>query len=248
LLEVGFGDLLRRHKVKDLGGRREVEKQIAQLQEAELKGTKLSPRYFIFDRDGVPTELKDSEAVRILQWDRRCLENYLIDLDVLPDLLKDPDIVRNPLPNQGEVSKVLRELAMSQIDEFVARQVYVKYSFDDPGIRANEIRGKNLEQIADALIIHLTTVKSQVGSIDSAQWKSEFLLRCEEMRRQEVLVWEARWQELCDGKRLFRELSQRLVFKTSVAKFKKAIMLRMRSRPTANWRSIESLLKRLVEK
>ena len=248
LLEVGFGDLLRRHKVKDLGGRREVENQIAQLQDAERKGTKLSPRYFVFDRDGVPTNLKDSEAVKILQWDRRCLENYLIDLDVLPDLLKDPDIIRDPLPNQGEVSKVLRELAMSQIDEFVARQVYKAYEFDDPGLRTNEIRGRNLEQIADALVDRLTVIRTQIGSLDSAQWRSQFLQECEEVRRQDVLVWEARWQEMCDGKRLFRELFQRLVFKTSLTKFKKAVMLRMRSRPTANWRSIESLFKRLVEK
>jgi predicted ATPase len=110
LLEAGFGDLLRRHKIKDLGGRREVEKQIAQLQEVERKGTKLSPRYFIFDRDGLPTGLSNSETVKVLQWDRRCLENYLIDFDVLTDLLKDPDIVRDPFPNQGEVSRIFREL------------------------------------------------------------------------------------------------------------------------------------------
>jgi predicted ATPase len=248
LLEVGFGDLLRRHKVKDLGGRREVERQIAQIQEAERKGTKLSPRYFVFDRDGAPTGLTDSEAVKILQWDRRCLENYLIDLDVLPDLLKDADLLRDPLPNEGEVSKTLRELAMSQIDEFVARQVYINYQFDDPGLRGTEIRGKNLEQIANVLVMRLDKIKGQIGSLNTANWKTEFLEKGEGIRRQEVLVWEARWQELCDGKRLFEDLFQRFKFKIHLTKFKKRVMLGMRSRPTANWRSIESLLKRLVDK
>lgn len=247
LLEVGFGDLLRRYKIKDLGGRREVEKEIAQLQEAEREGTRLSPRYFIFDRDEIPSSLRSTEAVRLLQWDRRCLENYLIDLDVLTDLLKDPDVVRDPLPNQGEVSKLLRELAISQIDEFVARQIYAKFKFDDLGVRTSEIRGKNLQAIGDALVARLAQVKAQIDPIDTAEWKRQFLAQSEELKKQEELVWQVRWQEICDGKRLFSDLFKHLVFKTSLARFKKRVMLGMRSAPTANWRSIESLLKKLIE-
>ncbi|HXN94044.1 MAG TPA: AAA family ATPase [Candidatus Acidoferrales bacterium] len=247
LLQVGFGDLLRRHKVKDLGGRREVEKQIEQLQEAEKKGTKLSPRYFIFDRDGVPSAIKDSEAVKVLQWDRRCLENYLIDLDVLTEFLKDGDVVKDPLPNQGEVSKVIRELAMSQIDEFAAREVYSSYAFDDPNLRAHEIRGKNLNEIADVLVARLEKIKGQIEPIIGADWKAKFIGQCEDNRRQKVLVWEARWADVCDGKRLFTELYRQRSFKLSLNKFKKRVMLSMRSVPTVNWRSIESLLKRLVK-
>jgi len=247
LLEVGFGDLLRRHKVKDLGGRREVEKEIAQLQALEQKGTKLSARYFIFDRDDLPTLLANSETVKVLQWDRRCLENYLIDFDILTDLLKDPDIVKEPFPNQGEVSRVLRELAISQVDEVVARKIYQDYRFDDLGLRTSEIRVKNLEQIAIALSTRIATVADQIGSINAAEWKAEFLTKCREVREQEILVWEARWQEVCDGKRLFSDLVRRVVFKVSLLKFKKRVMLGIRSVPTANWRAIESLLKRLVE-
>jgi predicted ATPase len=247
LLEVGFGDLLRRHKVKDLGGRREVEKEIAQLQALERKGTKLSARYFIFDRDDLPTLLANSETVKVLQWDRRCLENYLIDFDILTDLLKDPDIVKEPFPNQGEVSRVLRELAISQVDEVVARKIYHDYRFDDLGLRTSEIRGKNLEQIANALSTRIATVADQIGSINAAEWKAEFLAKCREAREQEILVWEARWQEVCNGKRLFSDLVRRVVFKISLPKFKKRVMLGIRSVPTANWRAIESLLKGLIE-
>ena len=246
LLQVGFGDLLKRHKVKDLGGRREVERQILQLQEAEKKGTKLSPRYFIFDRDEVPSNIKDSEAVKVLQWDRRCLENYLIDLDVLTDLLKDGDVLKDPLPNQGEVSKVIRELAMSQIDEFVARQVYSAYGFDDPNVRTSEIRGKKLGEIADVLITRLRNIRLHLDPVNTDDWKAAFLKQCEEARTQLVLVWEARWAEVCDGKRLFTELFRLRTFKLPLNKFKKRVMLGMRSTPTANWRSIESLLKKLI--
>jgi predicted ATPase len=246
LLQVGFGDLLRRYKVKDLGGRREVERQIYQLQEAEKKGTKLSARYFIFDRDEIPSAIKDSEAVKILQWDRRCLENYLIDLDVLTDLLKDGDIIKDPLPNQGEVSRVVRELAMSQIDEFVAREVYSSYAFDDPNLRTSEIRGKKLDEIANVLVDRLGKIKGQIEPVVTPEWKATFIKQCEDARIQKTLVWEAKWAEVCDGKRLFTELYRQRAFKLPLTKFKKRVMLGMRSAPTANWRSIDSLLKRLL--
>jgi len=247
LLDVGFGDILRRYKIKNLGGRAEIEKQIVRLQDAERKGTKLSARFFIFDRDGMPTGLTSSEAVKVLQWDRRCLENYLIDFDVLTDLLKDSDILKDPLPNQGEVSRVLRDLATSQIDEFVARRVYLDYKFDDPGLRATEIRGKTFQQMANILAARLDALKHQIGSLDSGSWKSDFLAKCDAARQGEILVWEARWVELCDGKRLFKDLFQGRGFKIALTKFKKRVMLGMRSVPTPNWRSIEGLLKRLVQ-
>jgi len=247
LLEVGFGDLLRRHKVKELGGRREVERHISRLQEAEKDGTKLSARYFIFDKDQQPTALKNSAAVKFLQWDRRCLENYLIDLDILTSLLKDPDILKDPLPNQGEVSKLVRALAMSQIDEFVARQVYSGYQFDDCGVRGNEIRSQDLDAIADILVQRLAKVSQQVAPLSNAEWKTTFLQQCQEIRAQQILVWEARWHEVCDGKQLFSDLFRQRAFKMSLIKFKKRIMLGMRSGPTAGWRSIESLLKQLIQ-
>lgn len=76
ILEAGFGSILRQYKIKDLGGRKEVEKQIELLQAAEVRGEQLTPRYFIFDRDDAPTNLGNTNQVKILQWNRTCLENY----------------------------------------------------------------------------------------------------------------------------------------------------------------------------
>jgi hypothetical protein len=208
----------------------------------------LSARYFIFDNDGQPTNLRSSATVKLLQWDRRCLENYLIDLDILTQLLKDPDIVKDPLPNQGEVSKLVRELAMSQIDEFVARRVYSNYQFDDCGIRGNEIHSKNLESIADILVQRLIKVSGQLTPLSNSEWKNTFLQQCQEIKTQQVLVWEARWPEFCDGKALFSDLFRQRGFKMSLIKFKKRIMLGMRSGPSAGWRSIESLVKQLIQR
>lgn len=246
LLETGFGDLLRRYKIKELGGRREIEKHIAQLQLAEKNGAQLSPRYFIFDKDQAPTNLISSPTVRVLQWDRRCLENYLIDLEVLTTILKDSDILNDPLPSQGEVSKLVRALAMSQIDEFVVRQVYSRHRFDNAVILADEIRGKNLDQIADCISQRIVLIKEKIVPLSVPVWKDTFLRECTELRDQQTLVWDARWQELCDGKRLFSDLVRNRHFKISPLKLKKRIMLGMKAVPTASWRSIESLLKQLI--
>jgi predicted ATPase len=246
LLETGFGDLLRRYKIKELGGRREVEKQITRLQEAEKNGRELSPRYFIFDKDEVPTNLKSSKTVRVLQWDRRCLENYLIDLEVLTPILKDQDTLTDPLPNQGEVSKLIRELAMSQIDEFVARQIYLKYRFDDAVIVADLLRSKTLEEISDTISQRIIRIKDKIIPLSLPEWKTTFLKECEELKAQQTLVWDARWPELCDGKKLFSDLIRQRHFKISPLKLKKRIMLGIKVVPTASWRSIESLLKQLI--
>ena len=61
------------------------------------------------------------------------------------------EVVKTPLPNQGEVTNLLRELAFGQIDEFVARQVYMGYKYEDPGLRMQEIHGKRPDEIAEVL-------------------------------------------------------------------------------------------------
>ena len=105
--------MLRRYRLQDLGGRHNVEKEIAILQHAEAAGKDVLPRYFIFDRDETRTNLKSSKNVRLHQWDRRCLENYLADVDVLADILQSPEVVRQvTITNTAEVKKMLRELAV----------------------------------------------------------------------------------------------------------------------------------------
>jgi predicted ATPase len=247
LLETGFNDLLRRYKVKDLGGRKEIEKQIQKLQALEKAGDKLSRRYFIFDRDDAPTGLHDSEAIRTLQWDRRCLENYLIDMDVLTDLLKNGEVVRAPLVNQADVFRTVKNLAMSQLIEFSARQVYNSYEFEDPGLRRQDIEGRSLDEISIGLFDRLQKSRSKLELVDPGSWRDEFKVACEKRKAELEPIWDAKWIDLCDGKRLFADLAQRLTLRMHVQKFKKRIMVEMRLASTATWRGIESLLKTLVQ-
>jgi len=245
LLEVGFGDLLRRHKIKDLGGRNEVEKQIGLLQEAERRGDKLDPRYFIFDRDEKPAGLRSSAAVKVLQWGRRCLENYLIDIDVLTEFLTSPEFVQAPLVRSAEVSRLLRDLAKSQLNEFVAKQVYSRCSFENPGIRATEIEGKQISEIAEILFARLGAIKTQLAPV-TEEWKAHFIAACQKDVTELGLLWDEKWRDDCNGKRLFVDLHRKIAFKMPVRRFKKRVMTEMRAKRTEAWRAVESLLTGLV--
>lgn len=152
ILDAGFASLLRRYKVKFSSGRKEIEKAIEKLQIAEKNGTAISPTYFIFDRDEAPTLLKSSEKVKVLQWDRRCLENYLIDLDAVSNLLMDENIIKTPFTNQGDVSKLLRELAFQQLDEVATKNVYSKFNFDGVGLRKGELVNQKIEDASQFLL------------------------------------------------------------------------------------------------
>lgn len=245
LLEAGFGDLLRRYMVKELFGRAEVEKHIRRLQKADESGNQQPARYFIFDRDGAPAGIEDTASVKVLQWPRRCLENYLIDIDIITDLLKDPEVTNPPPPKHGEVATRLRSLALSQLNDFVARQVYDRYGYENPGLRAKEIDGKTLKEAAEILFGRLSVINQQMSAI-SGSWKGQFVRDCEEMKRDLEEVWRDKWPELCDGKRLVDDLYRSQQFKISQDRLKKRIITLMRAQRRENWVLVSELLKRLI--
>ena len=89
ILEAGFPSILNRYKLTHLQGRGNVEKEIRTLQEAEARGEVETLKCFIFDFDNAPTTLKSSTFVRVNQWKRRCIENYLINDNAIYECLRD---------------------------------------------------------------------------------------------------------------------------------------------------------------
>ncbi|MBU2856159.1 AAA family ATPase [Acidithiobacillus ferrooxidans] len=247
VLETGFGDILRRLKLKDLGGRIEVERQIELLQSAEKDTPSAAMRYFIFDRDDVPSSLTSTESVKVLQWDRRCLENYLLDIDAITDLLMDSDVAKVPFTNMGEVTGFLKSLAFNQLTERAAREQYISYGFGDVGLRANEIKGKNASEIAETLLQRLTSMKQQLAVVSEIDWKQEFEMACAGRKEQLREIWEAKWREDCDGKRLFQDIGASGRLRMSIRNFKKRVIAQMRNTQSENWRSVKSLLSELTD-
>jgi predicted ATPase len=246
ILETGFGDILRRYKVKDLGGRSEIEKLIETLQTADAIPAKISPRFFIFDKDDAPTSLASTDSVKVLQWDRRCLENYLLDIDAISDLLMDSEISKQKFDNAGSVTQFLKQLAFNQLAETAARDVFKRSEFGDVNLRLSDIKNKQLEEIASTLMARLTSMKQRLAGIDGPQWESSFVAACREHERQLRDVWEGTWREACDGKRLFQDIGAANILRMNVRNFKKRVMVQMRNTQTENWRSIKSLLSELI--
>jgi len=190
--------------------------------------------------------LDNSPKVRVLQWRRRCLENYLIDVDTLTDLLQDPEVVQDKLSSLGEVNKLLRDLAFSQLDELVAKKAYAQYSFEDPNLRASEIRGRSIAEISEILFSRLRRMNQQTSGVTD-HWKTSFVTEAERHKRELAALWDVKWMENCDGKQLFTDLYRNLkTFRLPLRRLKKRVIQEMARKQTENWLSIQSLLAGLL--
>jgi predicted ATPase len=246
ILNAGFPELLGKLKLEALGGRTEVEKSIDDLQKAESKGEDVPLSLFLFDRDKAPTSIKASECVRLLQWTRTNIENYLIDVDAVAAILKDDAFTRSPLSNKGEVGKLLKDTALAQLSEFVAGELYSSMDFENPGLRPYELRSKTFEEMATILADRLELIAGQVAALNKITWVQRFEEACEARRAELAPQWEASWKELCDGKRLLHDLHRASEMKCSLERFKIAIIKEMRSQGTEGWKLMEGQLRTLV--
>jgi hypothetical protein len=247
LLEAGYGEALRRYKPKDLGGRSEIEKQIGLLLTAEKQGEAVPSLGFIFDRDDAPTDLTSSKNVRILQWNRRCFENYLIDIEVLADLLMDRNYVKHPLKSVGETQLVLKQIATEQLNGIAIRAVYKSREFESPGLRNEDLKSGDINAISNLLFERLQRIKGQLVALDGEQWKEGFKAECAAHLGGLKEDWDAKWQSECDGKKLFSDLHNKVQpLSGGLRRFKVRVMQEMRLKSTENWRSVKGMLDELL--
>ena len=246
LLQDGFSQRLKRYQIKPLGGRSEIEKAIRKLQNVETGGGKSGPVLFIFDKDKAPSNLRNSETARFIQWNRYCIENYMIDPEILTALLKDPDLVRTPIPNQGTLTNILRQIAMSQLNGHVAASVYKKFGYRSPTYRAEDLDGASLEEIAAALFARFSEARSSLNRYSDEDWKHQFVRLCNEERATLEPIWDGSWRELCNGKRLFSDLHKKANLRVPLRAFKRRIIQSMRVAQSDDWRAMDSLIRGLI--
>jgi predicted ATPase len=247
-LETGFPDISKRYKIKELGGRSSVEKSISELQALEKRGQKVSPIYVIFDRDNKPSGLNDSAAVKILQWPRYCLENYMIDLDVIASIMRDSSATGSPIQSEGEVHRMLRDLAFKQLDALVAREVYAGFGFENASATKDELKHSEIDQLTDALFERLARAKASIPELHRDQWISDFKRRAAERKAALMPTWEANWREVCDGKKLLADFYKAGKFKMSEAALKGQITQRMRDTQSETWMVVKGLLENLIQR
>jgi hypothetical protein len=241
VLSEGFYSLLSGYKITDLGGRTEVEKEIRTLQNAEQKGDLSKLHCFIFDLDHKPTGLRSTTLVRVLQWDRTCLENFLLGEKALYDSLAESGV--RELPSPGEFETLIRELAIGQLTERIARQTYATLEPENPGLRPKEIIGLSYDDIARKLVARLAAIKTQLTSLDSDAWAAKFVSDAKASEEAQREQWTSSWRKLCDGKRVIDDLYKRFKLDVSKLDLKIRIIRKMESDESDDWQLIKGKLR-----
>lgn len=241
LLEEAFPQSLARIKFKDLSGRGEVEKQIKRLQQAESDGQKENISYFIFDHDRQPTKLSSTQKVRVGQWDRYCIENYLLDPEILFDVIRSEKHKLFPSA-LGEAERLFRDLARRQLQYQTAREVYQSYGYLDSWAKdvgrdvaqADDFRGA-----ASVLLKRLESIRSQMGAV-GAGWPDEFVEKCDKAFAEQEPLWRSTWQTKCSGKKFFRDLYVECKISPDPLILKRRILKECRFNNTAGWKELEA--------
>jgi predicted ATPase len=240
LLNIGFPDLLARYQIKFLGGRNKVERDIAQLQEAEKRGEVERFSSFIFDRDRKPSSVTSSKLVRVLQWDRYSIENYLIDENILFPILAHYCSVKPE--SKGSLRADLKEIALSQTMYESIRATYLKLEPENCGIRPKEVFSKSAQEAANALYERLQRVKESLASLEKSAWIEAFVSKCEFTSENLRSEWDDSWRKECDAKRLFKDIQAKYQCKVSIGFLKSEIMKEMRVQQNEDWKLLRTMI------
>lgn len=238
LLEDGFYDFVAGYKITSLGGRSGIEKEIITLQNAEKKGGLDKLNCFIFDFDRAPTNITSTTLVKVLQWDRYCLENYLIGSKVLYDELTE--LGSTDLGSRGTFDNKLKKIALQQLNEVVAKKVYASNSPEGTGLRAKDVEGKNFSEMAEILSGRLRVLKSEIGDYIDSEWKKDFIGKCENKHKELLPTWNESWIKLASGKRLIDDLYKEYTINTSKLVLKRKLAKRISIEKTEDWTLVKS--------
>jgi hypothetical protein len=235
-------------KFRELFGRSELEKHIDRLQEAERSGQKENVAYFLFDRDRKPTNLQSTQKIRIRQWDRYCLENYLLDSAIIFDVLRREKYVKQPPPHIGEAEKLFREIAKTQLVARVMDEVYRSYGYPDPHLRVREVAGKTFQEAAQILLDRLETIRGKLAGLSEDDWKRAFAQSCQTLFEAQEQEWLRSWHIKCSGKQFFKDLYPRCGINVAPLTFKRQLLSQSKLTRAEGWKLLQAEFTELVGK
>ena len=241
MLQAGYGEATQGFKINALGGRNEVEKEIRALQSEEKLGRLPKRQLFILDNDRRPASLESSELIRIHQHDRYCFENYLLDEEIVFDLLQT--YAKNPPESRGSFSGELETLALSQIPEIVIKSVYTKMKPPSIELLLTDIVGKTVQQVGEHLTKQILDSKTFIDEIDAEAWKSNFAMEVNRQRGEMEATWRSAWRIKASGKRIMDDLYVKYEVRFRKINFKKEVIKRMSSRKSDDWRVLDQVLR-----
>jgi predicted ATPase len=246
LLQSGFVDLFRRFRVRDRGGRTQIDHDIRELQKAETNSEDIGYHYFIFDLDSRPHHLSDSAHIKILQWDRYCLENFLLDAEILTDLSRNEEYSDSPKSTVTEMHQVMKHWAMSQLNENAARLVFIELGLEKVGFEMKPMRLGEPTLIANGLWRQIDEMMNKFDALKADGFEKVFEKLFSERKLTLQAAWEEKWQVLSNGKQLFEDLRKAGHLRGDLLKLKRAIIVEMRSRETDVYKALASKLRGFV--
>jgi energy-coupling factor transporter ATP-binding protein EcfA2 len=237
IIKSGFDDVLSGFKITSLGGRESAEREMPLLQEQEKKGNLKKLQVFVIDNDGILTKLRNSLLVKIIQWEKRNIENYLIDDDILFDLVTSH--ANKPIESRGSFPESLKTIALRQIENLSIRDTCGKLLPKSLSVDNKLLGSGPAESIAKELVRRVDRLKDELASFEPEKWKNDFVLTNAEIKLQLEDEWKTDWRDRCDGKKLIDDLYIKYEIALKKTEFKRQIMATMRKEKTSNWRSID---------
>lgn len=245
LLDAGFPLQFRKYKIKPTHGRKEIEKAVELLQKQEQESGILvgARNFFLLDNDGKATYLKDSASVKVMQWDRYCLENFLVDVEFLSALMTDDDYFVRPLKTTGEAATYLKKTALGQLDMLAAKQVYEREPFEGLGIRQADMKSLSVASLSEILGERIDALKGRLENFRKMEWQARFLSEANTARQQLQDSWEADWTKECNGKILLESICGSLEARGGSKQFKIRAMKEANRLQSPLWRVADAKIR-----
>ncbi|WDF56172.1 AAA family ATPase [Mucilaginibacter sp. KACC 22063] len=234
-------------KIQSLGGRSIIETEIKTLQESDRKGKLKGLHIFILDFDNKPTELKDTENVKIIQWDRYSFENYLLNTDVMYGIVRD----RNPKhfpSSRTEFTREVKNLAFKQIDAVAIADVSKSFIPQTIGLSKKDLGTSTSPiEVAELLTEKILNLKSTLDAFIPESWSNTFIDAVNAKTIQLKEEWEENWKKYCKGKELLVSIYQTFGL-SNYKDFIKALIAQNKDNKTEEWQVIKNKIEYIIQK
>lgn len=245
-IPIIVGDLISGYSIKSLGGRGEIEKEIITLQESDEKGELDGYHIFILDNDNKPYKGKSTSNVKVIQWDRYCFENYLLDLDIIYNVIKEFDC-KNPPNNRALLQQKVKELALNQVNFKAIRESLDEKMPQNISIKNSELKGKSNDEIISVFEKTVLETKKLFEEFEDDTWKKQLSDLIEVKKGEYEDLWSEDWKKKCDGKTLIKAIHREFGIKASLTKVTKDILKEMKLNPNEEFNSIRGKIEPIIK-
>lgn len=143
----------------------------------------------------------------------------------------------------GTFEQHVLQLAMLQLIEVVAKDVYRTLEPENPGLRPAEIIRKSYSEIGVALAARLSIIRASLEPFTPEEWARAFVAQCESEDAQLRQSWQEGWIKQCNGKRLIDDIYRENTIRTGKFNLKRRLAKRMKSEQTEEWTLVRSKLR-----